>query len=65
MAKVISEFSVGNYMMLKLDDAIPSKEYTKYLIDGKEYAIVPVYDAVNCIAVESSDSFMGKTVIFE
>lgn len=64
MVKVISEFSVGKYKVLKLDGVKPDKKYTRYLIDGKEYAIVPIYDAVDCIAIESSDSFKGKTVEF-
>ena len=64
MSKVISEFSVGKYKVLKLDGSKPNKEYTKYLIDGKEHAIVPMYDAVDCIAVESSGDFKGKTVEF-
>ena len=65
MSKVISEFSVGKYKILKLDGAKPNKKYTKYVIDGKEHSVVPIYDAVDCIAIESSDSFKGKTVEFE
>lgn len=64
MYKVISEFSVGKYKVLRLDGPNPNKEYTKYLIDGKEYAIVPMYDAVDCIAIEASGSFKGKMVEF-
>lgn len=65
MAKVISEFIIGKYKILKLDSALPLKGYTKYVIDGNDYDIVPIYDAVNCIAIESKDSFIGKIVEFE
>lgn len=65
MAKVVQEFSIGKYKVLKLDGVKPNRNYHTYLIDGKSYKIVPVYDAENCIAIESSDIFMGKTVEFE
>lgn len=64
MNKVISEFSLGKYMVLKLDEKKPPKSYTKYQIDGKSYKIIPIYDEAHCIAVESSDSFKGKTVAY-
>lgn len=61
---VVSDFSVGKYRVLKLDGAKPNKQYNAYRIDGIVFKIIPLYDAVNCIAVESSDSFVGKTVEF-
>ena len=64
MNKVIKELQVDKYKLLQLDEFVPSKKYGKYVIDGKEYEIVPVYDLNNCIAVESSDKFSGKTVEF-
>lgn len=64
MKKVLSDFSVGKYRILKLDGEIPKKKYTKFLIGGVEYKPVPIYDAVNCIAIESSDEFIGKQVDF-
>lgn len=65
MRKIISELSAGKYKVLKLDGARPLSAHSKYVIDGKEYGIVPIYDAINCIAVESADSFEGKTVEFK
>lgn len=61
---VIYEFSVANYKVLKLDNKKPNKPYTKYRINGIEYGIVPLYDAENCIAIESKDTFIGKEVEF-
>lgn len=65
MRKVISEMSIKNYKILRLDGELPLKRYTKYVIDGKTYDIVPVYDMPNCIAIESVDYFKGKTVEFK
>lgn len=62
MNKVVYEFKADKYMALVLDEMKTPKSYQKYSIDGKTYDIVPVYDAPNCIALESSDSFIGKTV---
>lgn len=62
MNKVVSELSIGKYKVLTLDEKKTDVSYTKYLIDGKEYNIVPIYDAPNCIAVESNDVFIDKHV---
>jgi len=35
-----------------------------FLIDGKKYSPVPIYDAKNCIAIESDESFLGKVIEF-
>ena len=64
MNKVISEFSVGKYKVLTLDEKQSNVTHDKYLIDGKEYEPVSIYDAPNCIAIESNDTFEGKTVKF-
>lgn len=64
MAHVVYEFGAGKYKVLKLDAEKPNTKYTGYLIDGKPFKIIPMYDAANCIAIESSESFKGKTVEF-
>lgn len=64
MRKIIEDFQVSRYRLLKLDGELPRCGYSKYIIDGNVYDIVPVYDAPNCIAVESTDSFKGKCVEF-
>lgn len=67
MRKVILEIKLGKYTILKLDGPIPRQNHNKYLIDEREFAIVPIYDALNCIAVESTDGFTfeGKEVEFK
>ena len=64
MAKVIGERSIGKYKVLKIDQELPQKPYSKYVIDGKDYGIVPIYDARNCIAIADTGSLIGKTVTF-
>ena len=64
MAIVVSEFSLGKYKVLDIKGQYPKTKYTKYVIDGKKYDIVPVYDMPNCIAIESKESFKGKNVEF-
>lgn len=62
--KVISEFVVHKYTVLIIDE-IPEQSYHYFLIDGKKYKPVPVYDAEKTIAIECIDkSFIGKTVQF-
>lgn len=64
MYKVISQDFVGDYAVLEINKDLPQKEYNKYLIDGKEYDCVPVYDLPRHIAIKSGDGFIGKTVEF-
>ena len=63
MSKVIDEFHINKYAVLILDK-MPQKVYTSFLISGTKYKPVPVYDARNCIAIESNESFVGKTIDF-
>lgn len=62
MYTVVSEFKTGRYTVLKLDRAIEEKHYTRYRIDGYDYAIVPVYDLPLHIAIDADGMFKGKTV---
>ena len=64
MRKIISQWAVGKYMVLEIDQGLPMKPYQKYRIDGKEYDIVPVYDLPDSIAIEAKGDFAGKTVEF-
>ena len=36
---------------------MPKLDYKKYSMDGKEYEPVTIYDAQNCIAIESKEEF--------
>lgn len=65
MHKVLNDFSVGKYRVLKLDGEMPKENYHRFLIDGKHYDVVPIYDAQNCVAIEATGSFKGKTVEFQ
>ena len=65
MLKIVSDFGIGKIRVLKLDGEMPKTRYSKYVIDGKEYDIVPMYDTINCIAVEAKESLSGKTVTFK
>lgn len=60
MAKVIDEFSINQCKVLTLDKMDSPRDYRKYVIDGKSYDSVPVYDLPNCIAIVSDDSFNRK-----
>lgn len=64
MWTVVYEFQARKNRVLKLDHELPKYAYKNYVIDGKTYDIVPVYDAKNCIAVETSESLLGKEVKF-
>ena len=63
MCKVIDEFHIHKYAVMILDK-MPEHSYYYFIIDGKKYKPLPVYDAKNTIAVESDKSFIGKTVEF-
>lgn len=65
MNKVVDEISIEGKKILRLDEMKTPMSYRKYSIDGKTYNIVPVYDAKNCIAIESTESFIGKTVEYK
>lgn len=64
MCRIISEWKIGKYVALELDQSPPMRKYNKYRIDGKDYTAVPVYDLPNHIAVESDSSFVGKNIEF-
>lgn len=63
MNRVIDEFQIGKYTILKFKE-LPQSSFNRLRIDGKIYDIVPSYDMVNCLAVESSESFLNKKVDF-
>lgn len=68
MLKIEGAFSVGKYTVLRLSGEKPKTEYSKYVINEKTYDAVPMYDAMNCIAIETSEKsekFIGETVGFQ
>lgn len=62
MYTVIDEIHLEEYIILKLDKDIVEKKYTKYVIEGKEFDIVPIYDAKQCIAIKAKGSYVNKKV---
>ena len=64
MAKVIDEWHIKQYTVLTLDNMDTPHDYRKYVIGGKTFEPVMLYDMPNCIAIESGDSFVGQTVEF-
>ena len=65
MRKVVSEFSIHGYKVLTLNDSLPNRGYREYVIDGKSFGIVPLYDIPNSIAIKANGSFIGKMVEFK
>ena len=65
MCKVNDEFVVVKYRVLGLDEPAPWKPYDGFLIDGKVYEAVPVYDLPGCIAIhDDGKSLLGREVDF-
>ena len=64
MWKVIQQFGVKDITVMKLDSPLPVKPYNQYLIDGKPYEIVSIYDFPNCIAIRGTGDYLGKAVEF-
>ena len=62
MYSVISEFHAGKYLVMEIDRSIIEKEYNAYQIDGRIYPAISVYDLPKHIAIESNESFLGKTI---
>lgn len=63
MSKVVDEFRIRQYAVLKLDK-MPQVNYRKYRIGTEEFEPVPIYDLPQCIAITSDKSYLGKTVEF-
>ena len=64
MCMIMSEWTIGKYVALELDQDLPLRRYHKYRIDGVDYDPVPVYDLPRYIAIEAQNGFKGKTVEF-
>lgn len=62
MYHILKELHTGKYVILVLDKPISERHYNAYHIEGEFFDVVPLYDMPGCIAIESSDSFIGKTV---
>ena len=63
MSKVVEEFRIRQYAVLKLDK-MPQVHYKKYRIGTEEFEPVPIYDLPQCIAITSDKSYLGEIVEF-
>lgn len=63
MSKVIDEFHINQYAVLKLDKML-EKLFRKYRIGDIEFGPVPIYDMPQCIAIQLKKSFVGEIVEF-
>lgn len=64
MYTVNSCWKVGKYNVLTMDNDLPLSSYTKCIIDGNEYKLVPTYDLPKSIAIEGNGDYKGKRVEF-
>lgn len=62
MSKVVSNFKIGNFLIIILDKI--NKDFDKVEIDGILYETTIPYDIPNAIAIKSNNDFIGKTVNF-
>ena len=59
---VIYEFVAGKYTAIQLDRKIEERSYSRIVVDGSKYPIVPTYDMGTCIGIEAQGGFVGKSV---
>jgi hypothetical protein len=64
LIKVEKQFNLKDKTILFFDSAIPTKKFSKLLIDGKEYKPDIVYDLKNGLGVATTGEFEGKEVKF-
>ncbi len=64
MSKIIYEFQVNNYHVMKVE-RMPTTPFSKVTINDITYNLVPVYDMPYCIAIEANGKFLGMNVVFE
>lgn len=58
-----SQIEVGGYTIISFDST-PRVNYSKVIIDGREYTPKIVYDLKNSIAIAEKGSFVGKEIRF-
>lgn len=64
ICKPIGEIKIlDRYTVLRFNK-LPTTPYKKIKVGSRLFEVVPVYDAKNCIAVESTDSFLNSQIEF-
>ena len=62
MSKVVSNFKIGNFLIVVLDKI--ENDFDKVEIDGILYEATIPYDIPNAIAIKADSDFIGKTINF-
>ena len=63
MSKIIENFIIDKYSVLKVDN-IPNKKFNKVKINDVVFDLVPIFDAQNCIAIKSKNTFINENIEF-
>lgn len=64
MRKVLSQWKIGKYTALELDDDISLESHKKYRIKGEDCDPVSLYDLPKYIAIDGEGAFVGSAVKF-
>lgn len=64
MIKVYKQLNIGKKTILMFDSDLPTKRFSRLLIDGKEYEPGIVYDMKNSLGIPATGNFEGKEVKF-
>ncbi len=64
MITVKNQIEVGKYTIISFDSDRPKFNYSKVIIDSKEYIPEIVYDLNNSIAIPAKGTFIDKEIKF-
>lgn len=64
MIRILDQLEAGRYTVLFLEAETPLINYSKIVIDEREYKPVTVYDLPQSIAIEAKGDFVGKEIKF-
>ena len=66
MIKIVDQIGAGKHLLLLLDTDRPLEQYSHVTIDGTEYKPIIPYGVRtrNCVAIDSTDNFIGKEIKF-
>lgn len=66
MRKIVDVWRIAGKIVLTLDAPLPDVKYWNFLINGRIYKPLPVYDMPRTIGIDDdgSDDLLGATVTF-
>ena len=64
MITIKYQMEIGKYTIVSFDSERPKFNYSKVIIDDKEYIPEIVYDLNNSIAIPAHGTFIGKEIKF-